>query len=187
MPKLDWSELIEETEEVSSGRSSSLGRTTPSGEHSEPQANAPKVREPYDISLLITYNYPDTMAFRNAKSQEQKKIYSKLFFNTKNFNGLIPYNEEFVFEYCDSGRVHLHGLLQYKINHDFHINGLVADFAKGVLEHLPKKYSQYLPKALHTEYNRYKVSSMCIQYKRTDDPYIKDTWVPYMAKQQNLK
>lgn len=190
MSKIDWSELIEETEEIKesiedSGRSSSFSRTTP-GEHSEPQVNAPKVREPYDISLLITYNYPDTLLFRNASSKVQKEIYTKLFFNTKCFNGLKPYREEFHFEYCKSGRVHLHGILQYKINHEFHINGLISDFAKNVLTYLPKKFSQFKPAAIHPEWNCYTVPSMKIQYKRSDDPYIKK-WEEYIKKDQNIK
>lgn len=182
MSKIDWTEIIEDSSDESNGRSSSLDRTTP-GERSEPGKRNADACAVHKVALQFTLNHPRTKAFLNASSQDQKKMYMKILFNVKNFNGIIPDEVKYVFEHCESGQLHLHTQIKYTIKHNFHINGLVSDFAKSVLKYLPLKYQQYKEACLFSNLNRYRDRGLCVQYFTQDNDRVRYFGDEYMAKE----
>lgn len=177
MNTIDWSDILgsdsDSDLDCGEGHLGSPPRLAPSAPPSEFQS---------DFSMLVTLNYPRTVGFLRASSQVQKELYKKLLHDIKNFNGMIPYNVEYVFEYCKSGQVHLHALLQYKTTQVYCIGGLISDFVKNYLKNLPKKYSLFKEGCMFYEYQRYRAPQIAVQYKLTEDEYI-EKWRTYMHKE----
>lgn len=140
-----------------------------------------KSNDPTIGYLLITLNHPPTKTFEQAPSNIQKTMYKKLWLNMQNIFG-IPQTNNYVFEYCQNGRVHLHGILSIHVK-QFHIMGLISDYVKAYLNQLSKRYDKFYPNCLYIQYQRYKSPSITVQYKPYGDPYIK-TWEEYMLKNQ---
>lgn len=180
---INWSEVLGSDSEES-GHSESLERAMPVGESSdEPSKRSPDARAVHKVALQFTLNHPRTQKFLNSSSHEQSKMYLKILFNVKNFNGMIPDEVKYVFEHCDSGQLHMHTQIKYSIPHEFHINGLVSDFSKNVLKQLPPKFSQYKEACLYHQYNRYRDKGLCVQYYTQDHPRVEFFGDEYMTKE----
>lgn len=133
--------------------------------------------------LLITMNYPRTKSFVNKTSTEQKKLYSKLFQTLEGINFLTN-NSKYIYEYCQSGHIHLHGYVEMNVETKGSPIGAVADVVKRYLSMLPKKYQTYNDKSMFSEYIRYRCPSICVQYIFKDDVEGLKQWETYMNKFQ---
>lgn len=141
--------------------------------------------------ILLTLNHPRTVAFNNATSQYQKVIYCKLIdklpttmCGAKTTMHLKTIDA--VFEHCKSGAIHYHSLIEITCDNAFSIAGLISDYSKCIHQQLPKKYSMYMERAYKPEFQRYRIPSMCVQYKTLDDPYIPE-WRTYLHKEEYNK
>lgn len=134
--------------------------------------------------LEITMNYPRTIAFSKKTSVEQKKIYSILWHKLK---CLFGHNDnDFVYEYCKSGHVHLHGWIDIKGK--YFIAGLVADYVKSYLRFMPTKFSRYKDFNYYPEYTCYKSPSILVRYRDMEvieDRVRHEEYLKYMLKQQD--
>lgn len=141
--------------------------------------------------LLVTLNHPRTPAFNAATTEIQKQMYRKILNKMPTVligpkNALYLENVDSVFEYCKSGAVHYHSLIRVKSDMPFSIAGIVNDYVKHWLTHLPKQHRQYKEAYFKHEFQRYRSPSICVQYKTNDDPYI-DEWVTYLHKEEYNK
>lgn len=126
----------------------------------------------------ITLNYPRTATFIKMLSTKQKILYAKLF-RTITHCISPPHESKYVYEYCKSGHVHLHGYMIPSIK-SYYILGYIADMVKTYVSLLPKKYSKYVDSCMFSKYNRYRSASICIQYSDKLDEF--NRWLMYMRK-----
>lgn len=148
-----------------------------------------ELREKVQGYIGFTLNHPRTLKFLNARSNVQKKMYLLWFMEFKNTFGHTEKDSEcdIIFEYCKSGQVHAHGWIRIK-DKGF-VNGFISDFAKSVLQFLPKKHMQFKEACLFPQYQRYKCPSCCIQWYDNNlevmGPEGITHWKTYMKKSQN--
>lgn len=184
MNKFDWKEILgSDSDETDSGRSSSLGRTTPARAMLEPDREAVRHKTGY---IGFTLNYPRTVKFLNATSSQQRQMYLKWFHEFKSALNMGP-EYDYAFEYCKTGQVHMHGYITLYGKH--FINGAVSDITKKILSHLPKSHNKFKESYLHSEYHRYRCPAICVQYY-TQDETIEDKsgirhWKTYIKKTQS--
>ncbi len=124
--------------------------------------------------LEITLNYPRTALFLKKNSTQQKALYSKIWHYIKNACG-IPDESPFVFEYCSTGQVHLHGYIS--LHGKYFIMGAISDIVKSILNSLPKKYCMFKEGSMYVDYERYRCPSCCVQHRDNIDK-----WLTYMNK-----
>lgn len=141
-------------------------------------------------SLLITINFPRTDRFVNMDSVHQKELYLNIFNDACNAIDIRTHRfKRYVYEYCDSGHVHLHGILQVDDEALFYPIGLVSDYAKSVHRNMPKikyqRYHLYSDKAMYKQYCRYRSPQCCVQYVFKDDTEAIYRWFDYMDKEQS--
>lgn len=177
---INWEDCLASSDSSDSDSSSS------SSESSDPSFLGRRVAQVKGY-ILLTLNYPRTVAFNNATSQYQKVMYCKLVDKLPTTmcgsrTTMHLKTIDAVFEHCKSGAIHYHSLIEITCDNAFSIAGLVSDYSKHIHQLLPKKYSNYLERAYIPAFQRYRVPSMCVQYKPFDDPYIPE-WRTYMHKE----
>lgn len=183
MKQFDWTGILDGSDSEESSPSTpklklgvghSLGSPTP------------KSRGTPKCYLGFTLNYPRTVKFLNANSMQQKQLYLKWYKSFVNTFNIEP-ESELCFEFCKTGQIHAHGYIAIYID-KYYISGLVSDFTKSVLSHLPPKHNKFKENCLHTEYNRYRCPSIVIQYYTNDEklegPSGITHWKQYIKKTQ---
>lgn len=114
----------------------------------------------------VTINYPPTVRFENANSSQQRMIYAKIWNIARNAFGMAPLDSSYQYEYCKSGRVHLHGYVSIVGKH-FPM-GAVCDMAKSILRQFPIRHAHFNSHNVYPEYQNYKCASIKIQYYSAD-------------------
>jgi len=132
----------------------------------------------------ITMNYPRTSAFVLATSERQKKIYAELWRKTiAVFDSLTITKSRYIYEYCKSGHVHLHGYIDIELEKFYPVGG-IADLVKTYLNLLPKKYQKYIDSKMSAEWARYRDNNICVQYVEIDNKQRIHDWETYINKYQ---
>lgn len=167
--KFEWGEILANSDNESEGAGDSF--SSPS----------PPAKRPITGYLMITLNHPPTRLFEQAPSHVQKQIYSKQWHQIKNTFG-IPDECQYVFEYCKSGRVHLHGLISLHCDRYF-VMGAVSDMAKAYLNLLPRRYEEFKSRCCYPDFSRYRSPQITVQHAEATSAYV-DEWRIYMQKQQ---
>lgn len=146
----------------------------------------PKMPAPFGY-LEVTLNYPRTASFLKMCSVKQKILYSKIWHHVRSFQvqpGMVFVDDDYEFEYCKSGQIHLHGYLPiYK--KEYFIEGILSDVAKLYLEGLPKKYNKFNDVHMFPDLHRYRCPSICLQHDNMSIPTEVERferWKSYMTK-----
>lgn len=152
---------------IEDGEAPSLGRASPQLQYS-------------DVHLEITLNHPRTSKFVNMTSDEQRKLYDKMFSKMMQHlpEPLCETHITKVYEYCKSGHVHLHACVEYKLSKAHFPMGLIADTVKRWLNQIKQVYQE---KNCFTEFNRYRSPSITCQYFQNNKER-KAVWLEYMHK-----
>lgn len=138
-----------------------------------------------DCYLEVTFNHPRTVAFKNANSHKQKALYNAIWHVFSHAIGMDKIvRARHVFEFCKSGHVHLHGVLQLKVPVKHSPQGLVADFVKCFLNEMPRKYARYNDNCMYSQYVRYKSPAILVQYRSSHETERVSEWEVYMNKSQ---
>lgn len=139
--------------------------------------------------LEITMNLPRTPTFLKADSDKQKALYTTIFNKTFNCIPMVKLakHKEFIFEYCKSGQIHLHGYITLNDDVKYNAHGLISDLTKRYLECQPKKYSKFSENKMYTFDNGdtvcYKTDSLKLSWKNNQDSRF-DEWLNYIQKAQ---
>lgn len=168
------------------------------GELHELGSNSPK-KGTYTMPAIgghleVTLNYPRTDKFNSMVSSDQKKVYVNAWRNIiAQLGALYVKHNEYVFEYCKTGHVHLHGLIEFEDKFKLYPVGAVADTVKTFYAGVPRmKFKQYkfVEKYMFNEYGRYMSPGVCCQYRylhekvdNTPELCI-ERWKNYMKKTQ---
>lgn len=184
---IDWNDILKSESDSDSSSDSSSDASSNEEAVQSLVGPPPKFRG----YLLVTFNHPRTVSFSNATSEQQKIMYCKKLDKMPRYLYGVNATLQLIcvdccFEYCDSGAVHYHALMEVTCNRIFSIAGLVCDYAKHWLALLPKKWSSFHEYSYWVDYQRYKVPSCCIQYKSYDDNYI-PIWKEYLHKKEYNK
>lgn len=141
--------------------------------------SAPLLLTAHEHRLGITINHPRTPAFLKLSSARQIDMYRKIWHVIKNaFEWNMTY-EELKFEFCKDGQVHLHVAVIYKSKGV--VIGLISDLAKRIHACMPKKYSNFNPHCLYSNYNRYRAPCTCIQFYESQEEFD-SKWITYINK-----
>lgn len=185
------------SKQSSNERGSLLGRPPREIQLDTEQLLKELVQDPVDQSVLepsiavleITLNFPRTTSFKNACTEKQKKLYDRIWRIMIHSKGQdrLDLRTRRTFELCNSGHVHLHGILYLRVPQNFYINGLIADLARTYLSLLPKKFSQYHDHFMFNQFNRYRCPSIVIQYDdfNSDQKRIME-WETYIDKNKSI-
>lgn len=145
-------------------------------------------RSPQKIGgyLEITLNYPRTASFLRMDSVEQKNLYRKIWSSIRTVCvGFGDHTDDYTFEYCRSGQIHLHGYLP--VYDKYFIEGIISDVVKKFLNGLPKKYNKFNENNMFDNFHRYRCPSILVQHDNLND--VNETkrfhkWKLYMYKMQ---
>lgn len=192
-----WDEIVDKTVEAtewsSSGRTASLGSSTPTrGKPGELPAN---VFWSQNGHLEITMCYPQIDQWINMTQECQQKHYRKLLERLLVIiRKVCPLAKaEYVFELFKSGQTHMHAVVDLIESTKFIPVGMISDLAKTYHTMMPiKKFHRYHlfdSKSLFAEMERYRHPSIVIQYQYPD---AKDksgesrriVWGKYLRKAQ---
>lgn len=146
---------------------------------------SPAERTIQRFQCAITLSLPQTPAFIKALSHEQRTMYTKRWSVMKCALGMDNLKDsKHVFEFFESGHVHLHGMMTFEFNHKFSPTGAIADIVKTYLRTLPSKYSKYNGQNMKhfKDGITYKCASICVKTLEGQDNI--DTWIKYMNKHQ---
>lgn len=132
----------------------------------------------------ITLNHPRTVAFLKKTSEQQKKMYLKMWYAIKNQISLGMRSEEHHFEYCQDGQIHMHIAAVYETEKAGVIIGMISDIAKAIHNCFPKKYSKYVVSCLYSNYMRYRHAGICVQYYESEEIFY-TKWIQYIRKYNN--
>lgn len=134
-------------------------------------------------SFAVTINHPRSVIFLNVQSDRQKLMYAKIWQQLAYSCNIVT--KDFIFEYCKSGQIHLHGLVVYKFVSAGHIIGLISDIVKSLLPALgsgKNKRESFQEASMYSQWNRYRSPAICVQYLDTDKSIL--DWKIYMSKYQ---
>jgi len=114
--------------------------------------------------LEVTLKHPYDKVWTAKTSVLQKAWYRKAWHDLVNTAGTDKVKESgFVFEFHESGHVHLHGYIKLQITGKFSPIGLIADYAKVYYMQLSKKHN-YNEHYMFPQYLRYAAPATCVQY-----------------------
>lgn len=138
-----------------------------------------------NYTFAITINHPRCPIFLNVDSFKQKLIYMKVWGRMAYMCNVLERN--YTFEYCQSGQIHLHGIVTYQFDQVGSILGLISDIVKSFLPYLgigvkANSVEGFKERNMFPQYMRYRSPSLCIQFLETDKA-IND-WNIYMQKEQ---
>ncbi len=137
----------------------------------------------------ITLNLPRTEKFNSMLSSRQKDAYAFIWDYIKNVVNINSRNH-YVYEFCKSGHVHLHGyiLLDDSVKHI--PIGAISDIVKMFVKVYNRVFSsmnkrnilKYSDRSMWYMENCYKMPSICIHYRDKHDNERFQEWSNYMQK-----
>lgn len=140
--------------------------------------------------LEVTLNYPRTQSFKNMRNERAKLLYKMLFrdiIHTYGPNGFDPERTRYTYEVCQSGYLHLHGIIYFKIPQRYSVTGLICDCVKTYLADLPRKYGKFSEHFLFPQFNRYRSPSITIQWDHLIDDFKRvQQWETYIDKEKTI-
>lgn len=142
--------------------------------------------------IEITFNFPRTVAFLRKSSEEQKKLYIKIWHHVISPYKLHTTNftSEYQFEACKSGQIHLHGYVQFDKDPLSLPLVILSDLVKLYLNGLPAKYNKFKEANMYAIYKRYRCPSLCMQIRESGTDEYTDRvtkWKAYIVKDKPVE
>lgn len=162
MDKIDWADILADAENENEFTDSTQTEDRKqNGERQVLGSLSPK----YECHLEFTLTHPHTASWNNKLSIEQKRVLNQKWDLILPMGGLGNIKETgFVYEFHNSGHIHLHGFIRFEFKSKFSPIGLISDYAKAYLRTMTKKYSNYNDKLMNVEFMRYRSPQIAIQY-----------------------
>lgn len=137
----------------------------------------------------ITINLPRTPSFTSMLSSRQKCLYGHLWDSIKNVITISGEND-YTFEFCKSGHVHLHAIMKIPKSCKLIPVGGISDIVKQFINTYNRVYSnekaknklRYNERSMWFMENVYKSPAICVRYRGENEAARLVYWTDYMHK-----
>jgi len=137
----------------------------------------------------VTINLPRTVEFCSSVSNQQKMVYSRLWDGIKSTIS-VSSETDYVFEFCKTGHVHLHGIIKVPPSFKLIPIGGISDIVKRFCISYSNVYKnlrlrdviKYNEKCIYYMDNIYKSPAICVRYRSDKEKERMTEWESYMHK-----
>lgn len=131
-------------------------------------------------TIELTLNPTATKAFDGSKEAYIKLYDSMIHYLRSDFKTLIEFDhDEYIFEHCKSGKLHLHAQIFIKEISNVAAMGVIYDLSEFLLKILRRK----IPKnGILLDFNRIVTQPVCMQYTHAEQAERIIYWTKYIRK-----